>query len=133
MNTTDLIRVLYDRVFSWVGLPESIVGDRDSRLTASQMRALCKALAIRLKLSIAYHPQTDGNTEVFNKTLLTALKGFSNAYRTNWSKILPELLYAYHNTVHSATGFTPHRLLFGWMPRDFRAPLKVPMILIAMM
>ena len=37
--------------------------------------------------------------------------------------MLPSLLYAYHNTIHSATGFTPHRLLFGWTPRDLRAPL----------
>ena len=37
--------------------------------------------------------------------------------------MLPSLLYAYHNTMHSATGFTPHRLLFGWTPRDLRAPL----------
>jgi hypothetical protein len=44
-DTTDLICVLYDRAFSWVGLPESIVGDRDSRLVASQMRALCKHFA----------------------------------------------------------------------------------------
>jgi hypothetical protein len=90
------------------------------------LQALCKALAIRLKLSVTYHPQTDRSTEVFYKTLLTALKGFSNAYHTNWSKILPELLYAYQNTVHSATGFTPHCLLFGWIPRDLRAPLTKP-------
>jgi hypothetical protein len=126
MSTPDLIKVLYNRVFSWIGLPGSIIGDRDSRLTASQMRALCKALAIRLKLSVAYHPQTDGSTEVLNKTLLTALRGFSNAYHTNWSKVLPELLYAYHNTIHTSTGFTPHRLLFGWVPRDLRAPLTCP-------
>jgi hypothetical protein len=79
-----------------------------------------------LKLSVAYHPQTDDNTEVFNKTLLTAFRGFSSAYHTNWSKIFPELLYAYHNAVHSATGFTPHRLFFGWISRDLRAPVTSP-------
>ncbi len=32
------------------------------------------------------------------------------------------MLYAYHNTIHTATGFTPHMLLFGWSPRDMRVP-----------
>jgi hypothetical protein len=123
MSTPDLIKVLYNRVFSWIGLPECIIGDRDSRLRASQMRALRKALAIRSNLSVAYHPQTYGSTGVFNKTFLTALRGFSNAYETNWSKVSPELLYACQNTIHTSTGFTPHRLLFGWVTRDLRAPL----------
>jgi hypothetical protein len=36
---------------------------------------------------------------------------------------VPAMLYAYHNTIHTATGFTPHFTLFGWSPRDLRAPL----------
>ena len=51
MTSTNLCDVLYDRVFSWVGLPESIVGDRDSRLTAGYMRALKDHLKVKLKLS----------------------------------------------------------------------------------
>jgi hypothetical protein len=125
-NTQDLIDTLYKNVFSWIGLPNSIVGDRDSRLTASQMRSLCKGLTLKLKLSTAYHPQTDGQTEQFNHTLLQMLRCFVNKYHSDWALHIPALLYAYHNTVHSATGFTPHRLLFGWCPRDIRAPLLSP-------
>jgi RNase H-like domain found in reverse transcriptase/Integrase zinc binding domain/Reverse transcriptase (RNA-dependent DNA polymerase)/Integrase core domain len=123
MNTAQLCDVLYKEVFSWVGLPESITGDRDSRLTASQMRALLKFLNIKLKLSVAYHPQTDGTTERFHSTMLQMLRAFVNSTQRDWSEHVPALLYAYHNTVHTATGFTPHMLLFGWNPRDLRAPL----------
>jgi transposase InsO family protein len=123
MNTVQLCDVLWKEVFSWVGLPESITGDRDSRLTASQMRALCKFLGMKLKLSVAYHPQTDGTTERFHSTMLQMLRAFVKASQKDWSEHIPALLYAYHNTVHTATGFTPHMLLFGWNPRDIRAPL----------
>jgi hypothetical protein len=126
MNTDDLCQVLWARVFCWIGLPSSIVGDRDARLTASQMRALCKSLEIQMKLSVAYHPQTDGQTEVFNRTLLALLRTAVNRYHSNWEDVIPACLYAYHNTIHSATGYTPHHLLFGWTPRDLRAPLALP-------
>jgi hypothetical protein len=110
------------RVFAWAGLPASIVGDRDARdrLSASRFCAVCKALNLKLKLSVAYHRQTDGATEIFNKTFLTMLRCFVNQYHSSWADLLPPLLYAYHNAVHSATGFTPHLLLFGWTPRDLR-------------
>ena len=123
MGTQALIDKLYIHVFSWVGLPSSIVGDQDSRLTAGEMKALCRGLCIKFNLSVAYHPETDGQTEQFNSTVLQVLRCFVNKYRTNWPLHIPALLSAYHITVHTATGYTPHSLLFGWSPRDLRAPL----------
>ena len=122
MGSDDLCKVLYDKVFSWVGLPLKTLGDRDTRLRASQMRALCKNLGVRLMMSTAYHPQTDGQSENFHKTFLSVLKAFVNKYHSNWEECIPSVLYAFHNTVHSATGLTPHHLLFGWTPQDLRVP-----------
>jgi hypothetical protein len=68
MGTEEFINLLYKHVLSWVGLPNSIVGDRDTRLTAGQMKALCRGLRMKQKLSTAYHPQTDGQTD--SSTLL---------------------------------------------------------------
>jgi len=124
MTTAGMCDVLYKHVFSWVGLPASIIGDRDSRLTASWMRKLVKYLVLRLKLSTAYHPQTDGETERFHATFLQMLRSFVTKNHRDWSEHIPALLYAYHNTIHTATGYTPHMLLFGWCPRDLRAPLS---------
>ena len=124
MTTKQLVDVLFRHVFCWIGLPSSIVGDRDTRLTASQMRELTQHLGLKLQLSVAYHPQTDGQTEQFHSTLLQMLRCFVNQYHSDWAEHIPALLHAYHNTIHSSTGFTPHRLLFGWCPRDLRAPLS---------
>lgn len=51
------------------------------------------------------------------------LRGFVNKYHSNWESLIPSLLYAYDNTIHPATGYTPHQVLFGWTPRDLRVPL----------
>ena len=123
MTTNQLIEILWSKVFSWVGLPVKIVGDRDSRLTASSMRALAKALSVRLALSASYRPQTDGSTERFNRTFITMLRTCCHQMPKSWDTAVGALLYAYNNTVHSATGFSPHFLLFGWMPIDLRIPL----------
>lgn len=124
MGTEALCDVLWTQVFSWTGLPMKILGDRDSRLRATQMRAVCKYLGTRLINSAAYHPQTDGQTENFNRILITALRAYVNKYHSDWEECLPAILYSYHNTVHSSTGFTPHHALFGWTPADLRAPFQ---------
>lgn len=90
------------------------------------MKALCRDLYIKVAISTAYHPQTDGQTEQFNSTLLQLLRCFVRKYHTDWTLHIPALLYAYQNTIHSATGQTPDFLLFGWSPRDLRAALLSP-------
>jgi hypothetical protein len=125
MSTTMFLDLLWEKVFCWIGLPLSIVGDRDTRLTASQMRALTARLQVHMRLSVAYHPQTDGATEKFHSTLLGRLRTTVNAYHSDWEEAIPAALYAYHNTVHTATGYTPHHLFLGWQPRDLRVPLTL--------
>jgi transposase InsO family protein len=123
MTTEKLIDCLWNKVFSWVGLPVKIVGDRDTRVTASSMRALAQGVTMCLALSASYRPQTDGSTERFNRTLLTMLQTCCRKSPETRDKHLPSLLYAYNNTVHSSTGYTPHFLLFGWQPIDLRVPI----------
>jgi transposase InsO family protein len=123
MNIVQLCELLWKEEFSWVGLPASIIGDRDSRLTAKQMRELCKFLGVKLKLSVAYHPQTDGTTERLHRSMLSMLRAFVSDNQKNWSEYIPALLYAYHNTIHTTLGCTPHLVLFGWNTRDLHAPL----------
>ena len=87
------------------------------------MRKLTKHLQVKLQLSTAYHPHTDGQSERFHSTMLTMLRAFVNHHHSDWSEHIPAMLHAYHNTIHTATGYTPHMLLFGWSPRDLRAPV----------
>jgi hypothetical protein len=123
MTTKQLIDTLWGRLFTNVGLPMKIIGDRDTRLTADTMRALCKQLRIRLSLSAAYRPQKDGQTECFNRTFMSLLCATISQFKGDWEKQLPTVVYAYNTTIHSATGFAPDFLLYGWHPTDIRVPL----------
>ena len=86
------------------------------------MRALCKC--IKMKLSVTYHSQADGESERFHSSLLTMMRAYVNKYHIDWAKRVPALLYADHNKIHTAANLAPHVLLFSWCPRGLRAPLS---------
>ncbi|GKE11363.1 retrotransposable element Tf2, partial [Tanacetum coccineum] len=64
-----VIMVVVDRLSKLHGLPESIISDRDKVFLSHFWQSLFKVLKVQLKLSVAYHPQTDRHTEVVNRCL----------------------------------------------------------------
>jgi hypothetical protein len=56
----------YEKVYTRFGLPDKIISDRDPRFTSNLFQELGKLLGVKLVMSTAYHPQTDGETEQVN-------------------------------------------------------------------
>ena len=94
-------------------MPESIVSDRDPRMTSLFWKGLFDNLGTTLLFSLAYHPQTDGQSEQANSTVLDLLKCYVSEHKTWWEKFLPLVEYAYNNTVHSSTGKAPFEIVEG--------------------
>jgi transposase InsO family protein len=64
-------------------MPKSIISDRDKLFTSSFWKTLIATLGIKLKLSIAFHPTTDGQTERMNQTLEVYLRHYINYAQDN--------------------------------------------------
>ena len=64
-----LVRLFKDNVWKLHGLPESVISDRGPQFVAEMIKELNKMLEIETKLSTAYHPETDGQTERTNQEL----------------------------------------------------------------
>ena len=113
MDTTQFAKLFVESVVLKYGVPTHLISDRDPRWTSAFWRAVAKELGIHLSLSSAHHPQHDGQTEAVNQTLETMLRAYVHADRSAWAKWLPLVCHAYNSSHHSATGYTPHFLLYG--------------------
>ena len=68
-TTEGLARLFRNNVWKLHGLPESVVSDRGLQFAAELTKELNRMLGIKTKLSTAFHPQTDGQTERMNQEL----------------------------------------------------------------
>ncbi|GFV22772.1 transposon Ty3-I Gag-Pol polyprotein [Trichonephila clavipes] len=83
------------------------------RLFRSDLFFLSRRLNIDHRFTTAYHPQTNGLTERFNKTLADMLSMYVDVEQKNWDEILPFVTFAYNTAKQETTGFTPFYLLHG--------------------
>ncbi len=88
LNAPNLAELFIQHVVSQHGLPKSIVSDRGSKFISRFWRQLTDKLGIKLNLSTAYHPQTDGQTERVNQVLEQYLRVFASYNQDNWSTLL---------------------------------------------
>ena len=98
------------------GPPDTIVSDRRPQFISAFWDEFTCILGIKLKLSTAYHPQTDGQTEIVNQYLDQKLRPFINYFQDNWAELLPMMDYAQATLPHDSTGFAPIQLEMGYLP-----------------
>ncbi len=99
------------------GVPESIITDRGSVFTSKFWSSLCYFLDIKKKLSTAFHPQTNGQTERQNSTMKAYLRAFVNWEQDDWARLLPIAEFAYNNAKNASISQTPFELNCGYHPR----------------
>ncbi|HEX3639688.1 MAG TPA: DDE-type integrase/transposase/recombinase, partial [Ktedonobacteraceae bacterium] len=101
---------------SYWGVPKGIVSDRGTTFTSALWGELCIQLQIERRLSSAFHPQTDGQTERQNQTLEHYLRCYCSEEPEAWLDMLPLAEFAYNNTTHSTTRVSPFFLIQGRHP-----------------
>jgi len=116
-SAEELARLFRDNVWKLHRLPESIISDRGPQFAAGLMRELNGMLGIKSKLLMAFHPQTDGQTERVNQELEQYLRMFINHRQEQWPEWLGTAEFAYNNKVHSSTQTTPFKANYGQDPR----------------
>jgi hypothetical protein len=108
-----------DNIYKLHGMPSSIVTDRDRIFTSNLWQELFRLTGTTLRMSSAYHPQTDGQTERVNQCLETYLRCFVHACPKQWYSWLSLDEYWYNTCLHSAIQTTPFRALYGHDPIHF--------------
>uniref|UniRef100_A0A8C5MCN6 Gypsy retrotransposon integrase-like protein 1 n=1 Tax=Leptobrachium leishanense TaxID=445787 RepID=A0A8C5MCN6_9ANUR len=108
--------MFHNHIFRLHGTPTSIISDRGSQFTSRFWKALCKSLHISSRLSSAFHPQTNGQTERTNQTLEQYLRCYSTQSQDNWMNLLPTAEFAYNNGFHSSLKTSPFYAAYGYHP-----------------
>ncbi|KAK1609579.1 hypothetical protein QYE76_033252 [Lolium multiflorum] len=93
-------------------VPKTIVSDRDVKF----MSYFWKTLWRKLLFSTTCHPQTDGQTEVVNRTLSQLLRSMIKKNLKEWEECLPHVEFAYNRAVHSTTELCPFEVVYGFKP-----------------
>lgn len=102
-----------DNIVKLHGVPQSIVSDQDKLFTSNFWKELFHLQGTMLKMSISYHPQTNGQTEVVNRCLENYLLCFMGDKPKEWIRWLPWAEWWYNTTYHSATKMTPFEAVYG--------------------
>jgi len=107
---------MFEHVYKLHGLPKSIVSDQDSLFTSIFWKHLHQLIGTKLKMSSAYHPQTNGATEHANKTITQMLRQCVNPMQTNWVGKLPAIEFVINSARSASMGYSLFFLNTGWMP-----------------
>jgi len=108
-----LARLFRDNVWKLHGLPESVVSDRGPEFAAELTKELNRMLGIKTKLSTAFHPQTDGQTEWMNQELEQYLRFFVEHRQKDWLEWLAAAEFAVNNKTHTAMKVLPFIANYG--------------------
>jgi transposase InsO family protein len=127
MTASQLASLLMGHVIVNHGMPRYITSDRDKLFTSKFWQSLTDLMGIEQRLTTAYHPQANGQTERANQTVEQYLRHYVNYQQDDWVTYLPMAQFAYNNAIHSTTGETPFFANYGYNPTLIGEPRnKVP-------
>ena len=115
-----LVHMYLKEIVTRHGVPVSIVSDRDPRFNSSFWKQFQEHLGTRLKMSTAYHPQTDGQSGCTIQTIEDMLRSCALDFKGSWDDHLPLVEFSYNNSYHAIIGMPPYEALYG---RKCRSPL----------
>ncbi|CAD6945804.1 unnamed protein product [Tilletia laevis] len=112
-------------IYNLHGWPSSVVSDRDPRFTGAFWQGLMQSTGVDLKMSTAAHPETDGQAEAANKTVVQILRSLLLDRRlpqADWEQLIPHVEFAMNSSLNRSLGMTPFDFVYGETPSAFPTP-----------
>ena len=114
-------------VTHWVliyGPPIWLLSDNGKQFTARFFQNVCRILGVENLFTTTYHPQTNGQVERFNRTIISGLRNYIADHPKDWDLYTDMLTYAYNTQVHRITNHAPFELVLSRSPQALVMPPK---------
>jgi hypothetical protein len=121
-NASHVTDLFFTEIIRLHGVSNTIVLDRDAKFLSHFWRTLWFKLWTKLLFSTTCHPQTNGQTEVVNRTLSTILWAILKTNLKLWEECLLHIEFAYNRSVHSTMKVSLFQVVYGFNPR---APINL--------
>jgi hypothetical protein len=118
LDTRGFAKLFVREIFPHYGMPSAIVSDRGRQWNSDFFREICSKTGIQLKLSTAYHPQTNGQVERYNEVVAAALRHFVAADLRDWDEYTPFIEFAMNDTYQASSDSTAFRMNRITLPRN---------------
>ncbi|GJT79601.1 reverse transcriptase domain-containing protein [Tanacetum coccineum] len=113
MNDMRIVVKFLRQLFARFGVPKALISDRGTHFCNSQLEKALQRYGVTHKLSKAYHPQSNGQTEVTNRAIKRILERSVGYNPKGWSEKLNDALWAFRTAYKTPTWCTPFRLVYG--------------------
>ena len=117
-NASRIATIYFNGVVRLHGLPKTIVSDRDVKFTSYFWKILWHKMEIKLQFFTAFHPQTDGQTQVVNRSLGNLLRCLLGENLRTWDLLLSNIEFAYNSSVNKIIIMSPLELVHDYCPRQ---------------
>jgi len=115
-KAADLAVIFAREVWKYHGLPLDIISDHNSRFTSETWQEFLRLSGIHPRMSTAFHPKTDGQTERLNQTIEAYLRVFVGHEQDNWMGLLPMAEFSYNNSITMGNGMPPFYTNYSFYP-----------------
>ena len=107
---------LWDKFFVHYGVLEKFLTDQGHNFESDLLKVLCEIAQVKKIRTSGYHPQTNGQCECYNATLINMMGTLPEKPKSTWREQVPTLVHAYNCTRNNVTGFSSYYLMFGRKP-----------------
>jgi hypothetical protein len=107
------------------GVPDEFISDRDKLFKSKFWTILMASIGVKQKISTAFHPQTDGQSERINETLEQYLRCYVDYQQDDWVRLLPVVQFAFNSAVSETTKVLPFYTNYSFEPEVYKIPMAI--------